>query len=110
MMGAQFLGVSWKPATGQRQMVGFGPGSGTSIAGGAFANPGSDSFTNHPDDETISITQQSENGLLKGTLTSTAGTTPFVAVASQISGKWVLFGTAQDGANSQPWNIFLLEK
>lgn len=111
-MGLNYLGFVFKrnesPIT---TFVGFGPGSGTSISGGAYANLATDSFSAHGTDITIDLPGLNSNGFLQGTVTDSNGThTPFVAVITNSGGKYFLFGLTTDTGTSEPYAIVLSQQ
>jgi hypothetical protein len=125
ILAGQYLGVLFHPnsAPGTNlnparisQMVGFGPNTtGASLAGGIYANPGTDLFSAHPNDEVITLGTQTSPGLFpRGTLTI-GGTTinNFDVVAGQVNGKLVLYGIGLDTSNSsspQPTAVLLIQQ
>jgi hypothetical protein len=96
--------------------VGFGPGSGTSVSGGAYANIDTDPFANHGTDITLNLTTTSANGFLQGTLTDSAGThDPFVGLVTSNAGKYfIFFGLTTEisgGAmvSTEPYAVMLIQ-
>lgn len=95
--------------------VGFGPGSGTSITGGAYTNIDTDSFASHGTDITIDLPTVNPNEFLQGTLIDGAGThTPFVALVTNNGGKYFIFGITTDMNNgvmtsTQPYVVILVQ-
>jgi hypothetical protein len=100
--------------------VGFGPGSGTSISGGAYPNIDTDPFANHGTDTTLNRTTANANGFLQGTLTDSAGThDPFVGLVTNNGGKYFIFGLTTDISNgvmqngvmqnTQPYAVMLIQ-
>jgi uncharacterized protein YjdB len=111
-MGLNYLGFVFKrnesPIT---TFVGFGPGSGTSISGGAYANLATDPFSAHGTDITIDLPGLNSNGFLQGTVTDSNGThTPFVAVITNSGGKYFLFGITTDTGTAEPYAIVLAQQ
>ena len=95
--------------------VGFGPGSGTSISGGAYTNIDTDPFANHGTDITLNLTTTNANGLLQGTLTDSAGThDPFVGLVTSNAGKYFIFGLTTEVSSgtmvsTQPYAVMLIQ-
>jgi len=113
-MGATYLGVVFRRnSTPITTFVGFGPGAGTSISGGSFANPSTDPFSNHDTNIIISLTTPpNADGFLQGTVTdTTTGLThaPFVAMVTQDGGQFFLFGITTDTSTSTPYVIILAQ-
>jgi trimeric autotransporter adhesin len=111
-LGLNYLGFLFKrnssPIT---TFVGFGPGSGTSITGGSYANPTTDPFSAHGTDVAINLSGTNSNGFLQGTVTDSNGThTPFVAVITNSGGKYFLFGITTDTNSTQPYAIVLVQQ
>jgi hypothetical protein len=95
--------------------VGFGPGSGTSITGGTYANITTDPFANHGTDITVDLSSVNSNGFLQGTLTDAAGThTPLVGLVTNNGGKFFVFGLTTDNSGgvsepTQPYAVILIQ-
>ena len=110
-----YLGIFYRfgPVLGSYSVlpVGFDPYPGQSLAGGAFADPDHNAFSDHATDITISLADQPSNGLVNGFLTDSTGSrTRFVAVVNQVRGKWMMFGIAQGVDQFHPWMIALVQK
>lgn len=112
-MSAQYIGaVFTRNSSPITTFVGFGPGSGTSISGGAFVNQESDPFSAHGSNLTINLTGVNASGFLQGTVsdTNTGLThTPFVAMLTQNGGQFFLFGITTDTGASTPYVILLAQ-
>lgn len=95
--------------------AGFGPGSGSSITGGAYANITTDSFANHGTDTTINLLQVNANGFLQGSVVDAAGThDPFVGIVTSNGGKYFIFGLTTDLSGgtmvaTQPYAVMLIQ-
>jgi hypothetical protein len=95
--------------------VGFGPGSGSSITGGVYANMTTDPFSNHGTDTTINFQQANANGFLQGTVMDAAGThDPFIGIVSSNDGKYFIFGLTSDFSSgslssTQPYVMMLIQ-
>lgn len=95
--------------------VGFGPGAGSSISGGAYTNIDTDPFVNHATDITLNLTTVNANGFLQGTLTDSAGThDPFIGLVTNNDGKYFIFGLTTDISNGvtqtlQPYALMLIQ-
>lgn len=111
-MSLNYIGFLFKRnSTPITTLVGFGPGSGTSITGGAYANLATDAFSAHGTDIAIDLPAMNSNGFLQGTVTDANGThTPFVAVITQSGGKYFLFGLTTDTSTTQPYAILLAQE
>jgi len=111
-MGVGYLGFVFKRnSTPITTFVGFGPGSGTSITGGAFANQDTDAFNAHGTDITISLPGANDNGFLQGQVTDSNGThSPFVAIITNSGGKYFLFGITTDTSTTTPYAILLAQQ
>ena len=107
-----FLGVLFKRnSTPITTFVGFGPGSGTSITGGAFSNITSDPFSNHGTGVTIDLSTVNANGFLQGTLADSEGThSPFVGMVSNNANKVFIFGITTDTSTTTPYAVILIQK
>jgi hypothetical protein len=112
VMAGSYLGVIFKRnSTPITTLVGFGPGSGSSITGGGYSNIDSDPFSAHANNVTITLTSVNSNGFLTGTVTDANGThSPFVAVASLSDGKYFLYGITTDTSTTTPYAIFLAQQ
>ena len=95
-------------------LVGFGPGSSTSISGGTYQNISSDPFSNHGTSYGITLGTQIRPGLFTGgTLAIGTNTlTNFDAVVGQVNNKFVLFGVTLDSTASpiQPYALLLIQQ
>jgi hypothetical protein len=113
-MSAQYIGaVFTRNSVPITTFVGFGPGSGTSISGGPYANQDTDPFSAHGTNVTINLTGANANGFLQGTVsdTNTGLThTPFVAMVTQNGGKFFLFGITTDTGSTTPYVILLAQQ
>jgi len=111
-MTLNYLGFLFKRnSTPMTTFVGFGPGSGTSITGGSYANQDTDPFSAHATNITISLPGTNSNGFLQGTVTDSNGThTPFVAVITNSGGKYFLFGITTDVSTTTPYAIVLAQQ
>jgi|SRR5208337_2050987 len=112
VVDGQYIGAVFKrdsnPIT---TFVGFGPGSGTSITGGAFVNQDTDPFFAHTNDITISLPGVNSDGFLQGTVTDENGNhSPFVALATENGGNFFLFGITTDSSNTTPYVILLAQQ
>ena len=117
ILGAQYLGMVFEPtATGGSVAgsipVGFGPGAGTSIAGGTYVNIDSDAFSAHAVDRVITLgANQTSPGLFTGgtlVIPGTATFSNFNVIVGQVNGKFVLFGASN--APSQQLALLLLQQ
>ena len=96
--------------------VGFGPGSGTSISGGAYTNIDTDPFANHATDIALNLTTANANGFLQGSLTDSTGThNPFVGLVTNNAGKYFIFGLTTDISggvmvSTQPYAVMLIQR
>ena len=112
-MSATYLGAIFtRNSSPITTFVGFGPGSGTSISGGAYINQDSDPFSAPATNVTINLTSVDANGFLEGTVTdSTTGLThtPFVAMLTQNGGQFFIFGITTDTSTTTPYVILLAE-
>jgi len=113
-MSAQYIGALFtRNSVPITTFVGFGPGSSTSISGGAFVNQDSDPFSAHGSNLTINLSGVNANGFLQGTVsdTNTGLThTPFVAMLTQNGGKFFLFGITTDTGSTTPYVILLVQQ
>lgn len=110
-MSASYLGAIFRRnSTPITTFAGFGPGSGTSITGGAFANPDTDAFSAHATNVTLNFTSVNSNGFLQGDVTDSATGlthTPFVGMVTQNAGKFFIFGITTDTSTTTPYVILL---
>jgi hypothetical protein len=94
--------------------VGFGPGSATSISGGAYNNVDTDAFSAHGTDHVITLGTQTSPGLFPGgTLTIGFKTlADFDVAVGQVNGKFVLLGVTLDSTASpiQPYVVLLIQQ
>jgi hypothetical protein len=102
------------PPAAATDLVGFGPGSSTSISGGTYQNISSDPFSNHGTSYGITLGTQIRPGLFTGgTLAIGTNTlTNFDAVVGQVNNKFVLFGVTLDSTVSpiQPYAVLLIQQ
>ena len=93
-------------------MVGFGPGSGTSIAGGTYFNVDADSFNAHGVDRVVTLAaNQTGPGLFPAStlVFPNEFTNPnFDVVVCQVNGKFVLFGFSNFQSN--PYELLLVQQ
>jgi hypothetical protein len=98
------------PAT---DLVGFGPGSTTSISGGTYSFISSDPFSAHATDHIISLGTQTSPGLFPGGTLTIGGfaRANFDVVVGQVNGKFVLFGVTLDTPPpNQPYAVLLIQQ
>jgi Putative Ig domain len=131
ILGAQYLGTvfyandkvltvcplhysCYYPPAPATDLVGFGPGSASSISGGTYQKFSTDPFSAHGTSYTITLGTQIRPGLFTGgTLTIGTNTLPnFDVVVGQMNGKFVLFGVTLDNAVTpvQPYVVLLVQQ
>lgn len=111
-MTANYLGFLFKRnSTPITTLVGFGPGSGTSITGGTYVNQDSDPFDAHGTTITINLPSVNGEGFLQGTVTDSNGAhRPFVAMITNSGGQYFLFGITTDTSSTTPYAIVLAQQ
>ncbi len=112
-MSATYLGAIFRRnSTPITTFAGFGPGSGTSISGGAFTNIDSDAFSAHATNVTVNFTSVNTNGFLQGNVSDSAtglDHTPFVGMVTQNGGKFFIFGITTDTSTTTPYMLLLAQ-
>ena len=95
-------------------LVGFGPGSATSISGGTYHNIGSDPFNAHATNYVVTLGTQTSPGLFTGGTLAIGGKTltNLAVVAGLVNGKFVLFGVTLDSTVTpiQPYAVLLIQQ
>jgi hypothetical protein len=132
ILGAQYLGAVFfandnvttfcpgppipcttKPAAAT-DLVGFGPGSATSISGGTYQKINSDLFNTHATNYVVTLGTQTSPGLFTGGTLAVSGKSlgNFDAVVGQVKGKFVLFGVTLDDTVTpiQPYVVLLVQQ
>lgn len=92
--------------------VGFGPGAGSSISGGTFANIKTDAFSAHANNITITLAAGPSAGLLTGSVTDVNGvhSPMIVMVMTAKNGKFQIVLLTTDTSFTEPYHIFLSQK
>jgi hypothetical protein len=92
--------------------VGFGPGAGSSISGGTFANIKTDAFSAHANNITITLAAGPSAGLLTGSVTDVNGvhSPMIVMVMTAKNGKFQILLLTTDTSFTEPYHIFLSQK
>lgn len=94
------------------KLAGFGPGAGSSISGGAFANIKTDAFNTHANNITINFAAGPSAGLLTGSVVDENGVThsPMIAEVNTFKGKIVILLLTADTTTTETFHILLKQQ